>query len=196
MRPDNSGNTNTSSTTGKNGIRRPGDEVDWLTRDELHARYPPLTNMPDGAGTHVLKPNGHPWYYDTALSGGVGGKANTRIGNQTATWQGSNIIAGPKGLIPGEEIFVPYTHGSSYILTADDIDDRHEHWCYVAKGRRITIGAPTSRISSTRAPPRSGGRGGKPPCRGPCFSTRRRRVCANLTSAAARPARIGYPPIW
>ena len=53
---------------------------------------PPLTNMPDGAGTHVLKPNGHPWYYDTAISGGVGGKANTRIGDQTATWQGSNII--------------------------------------------------------------------------------------------------------
>ena len=50
----------------------------------------PPTNMPDGAGTHVLKPNGHPWYYDTAISGGVGGKANTRIGNQTATWQGSN----------------------------------------------------------------------------------------------------------
>ena len=155
--------------------------------------------MPDGAGTHVLKPNGHPWYYDTALSGGVGGKANTRIGNQTATWQGSNIIAGPKGLMPGEEIFVPYTHGSSYILTADDIDDRREHWYYVAKDRKTTIGVPTPRISSTPAPPRSVGRGGeerKPPCRGPCFSTRRRRVCANLTSAAARPARIGYPPIW
>ena len=112
--------------------------------------------MPDGAGTHVLKPNGHPWYYDTALSGGVGGKANTRIGNQTATWQGSNIIAGPKGLIPGEEIFVPYTHGSSYILTADDIDDRREHWYYVAKGRKITISVPTPRISSTPAPPERG----------------------------------------
>ena len=115
--------------------------------------------MPDGNGTHVLKPNGHPWYYDTALSGGVGGKANTRIGNQTATWQGSNIIAGPKGLIPGEEIFVPYTHGSSYILTADDIDDRREHWYYVAKDRKTTIGVPTPRISSTPAPPR-GGEGG------------------------------------
>ena len=117
---------------------------------------PPQTNMPDGAGTHVLKPNGHPWYYDTAFSGGVGGKANTRIGNQTATWQGSNIIAGPKGLTPGEEIFVPYTHGSSYILTADDIDDRREHWYYVAKDRKITSGVPTPRTSSTPAPPRSG----------------------------------------
>ena len=107
----------------------------------------------------ILKPNGHPWYYDTALSGGVGGKANTRIGNQTATWQGSNIIAGPKGLIPGEEIFVPYTHGSSYILTADDIDDRREHWYYVAKGRKITNSVPTPRVSSTPAPPR-GGEGG------------------------------------
>ena len=58
--------------------------------------------------THVLKPNGHPWFYDTAISGGVGGKANTRIGNQTATWQGSNIIAGPRGLTPGEEIFVSF----------------------------------------------------------------------------------------
>ena len=38
----------------------------------------------------------------------------------------SNIIAGPKGLTPGEEIFVPYTHGSSYILTADDVDDNAE----------------------------------------------------------------------
>ena len=133
--------------------------MDWLTRDELHARYPPLTNMPDGKGTHVLNPNGHPWYYDTALSGGVGGKANTRIGNQTATWQGSNIIAGPRGLKPGEEIFVPYTHGSSYILTADDTDDRREHWYYVAKGRKITNSVPTPRVSSTPAPPR-GGEGG------------------------------------
>mgnify|MGYP001809175664 CR=1 FL=1 len=62
-------------------------------------------------------------------------------------------------LMPGEEIFVPYTHGSSYILTADDIDDRREHWYYVAKGRKITIGVPTPRISSTPAPPR-GGEGG------------------------------------
>ena len=126
--------------------------------------------MPDGAGTHVLKPNGHPWYYDTALSGGVGGKANTRIGNQTATWRGSHIIAGPKGLMPGEEIFVPYTHGSSYILTADDIDDRREHWYYVAKGRKITIGVPTPRISSTPAPPRGvGGERGEATMPGPVF---------------------------
>ena len=62
-----------------------------------------------------------------------------------------------RALTPGEEIFVPYTHGSSYILTADDIDDRREHWYYVAKDRKITIGVPTPRISSTPAPPRSGG---------------------------------------
>ena len=68
--------------------------------------------------------------------------------------EGSHIIAGPKGLMPGEEIFVPYTHGSSYILTADDIDDRREHWYYVAKGRKITTSAPTPRISSTPTPPR------------------------------------------
>ena len=65
----------------------------------------------------------------------------------------------PKGLMPGEEIFVPYTHGSSYILTADDIDDRREHWYYVAKGRKITNSVPTPRVSSTPAPPR-GGEGG------------------------------------
>ena len=164
MRPDTSGNTNTSSTIDtKTGSA--GQVKKWIgsrvtnSKCSMLVRYPPQRNMPDGAGTHVLKPNGHPWYYDMALSGGVGAKANTRIGNQTATWQGSNIIAGPKGLMPGEEIFVPYTHGSSYILTADDIDDRREHWYYVAKGRKITSSVPTPRVSSTPAPPR-GGEGG------------------------------------
>ena len=160
MRPGTSGNTNTSSTTGtKTGSA--GQVKKWIGSRVTNYMLgtPPKEICLTGQATHVLKPNGHPWYYDTALSGGVGGKANTRIGNQTATWQGSNIIAGPKGLMPGEEIFVPYTHGSSYILTADDIDDRREHWYYVAKDRKITIGVPTPRISSTPAPPR-GGEGG------------------------------------
>ena len=52
-----------------------------------------------------------------------------------------------------------HSNFNCYILTADDIDDRREHWYYVAKDRKITIGVPTPRISSTPAPPR-GGEGG------------------------------------
>ena len=117
---------------------------------------------------------------------GGGGEAHRR---DHGRGHDRGLLCRRSGPVSGEEIFVPYTHGSSYILTADDVNDRREQWCYVAKGRKITVGTPESRIRSTPAPPRaSGGRGGKPPCRGPCFSTRRRRVCANLTSAAGRPA--------
>ena len=68
--------------------------------------------------------------------------------------------------------------------------------CLASEHARITqmLHCCCNTCNIWRKPP--GGRGGKPPCRGPCFSTRRRRVCANLTSAAARPARIGYPPTW
>ena len=70
--------------------------------------------------------------------------------------------------MPGEEIFVPYTHGSSYILTADDIDDRRAHWYYVAKDRKITIGVPTPRMIR-RPPPPLGGEREETTMPGPVF---------------------------
>ena len=143
----------------KNGVRRAGEEVDWLTHKEMRIRYPPSPDNPHGTGTHVLQPNGHSFYYDTAVSGGVGGKANSRRGHQNATWSGSNIIAGNNTINPGDEIFVPYTTGSSYTFGEDDIDDERDNWYYVSRARRITNDRSRAKIGITPAPPR-GGEGG------------------------------------
>ena len=108
-------------------------------------------------------------------------------------------MAGNKAINPGDEIFIHYTMGRSYIMTdEEDFDDEErvtgEEWYYISRARRITNERSRAKIESTPAPLR-GGDGGNP-SRGPCFSTRSRGVCANLTSAAVRPARIGYPPLW
>ena len=86
----------------------------------------------------------------------------------------------------------------------EDFDDEErvtgEEWYYVSRSRKIECTRTKAKIGSTPAPPcpRGGERGGtyKATIRGPCFSTHSRGVCANLTSAAVRPARIGYPPLW
>ena len=98
--------------------------------------------------------------------GGVGGKANTRRGNQNATWSGSNIIAGNNAIGPGDEIFIPYTTGKSYIMAEDeDLDDEErttgEEWYYVSRARRITNDRSRAKIEITPAPLR-GGKGGNP----------------------------------
>ena len=142
------------------GIRREGDEVDWLSYTDYIERYP----LRDG--THVLRPNNSHYYYDTARSGGVGGKANTRPRGQTGQWRGYNLLAGTKGgkrgLRPGDEIFVPY--GRDYNLGTDDpaIEDEVQGWIFVRRGRNTGGGHPsnpTPRPKATPAPPR-GGEGG------------------------------------
>ena len=138
--------------------------MDWLTHEEKVIRYPPTPTNPEGTGTHIVKPNGHTLYYDTVLTGGVGGKANSRRGNQNATWSGSNIVAGNKAINPGDEIFIPYTTGRSYIMAdEEDFDDEErvtgEEWYYIGRARRITNERSRTKIGITPAPPR-GGEGG------------------------------------
>ena len=62
----------------KNGVRRAGEEVEWLTPAAFSARYPSTPDAPHGAATHVHRPRSSPYYYDTARSGGVGGKMTGR----------------------------------------------------------------------------------------------------------------------
>ena len=62
------------------GIKKAGDEVDWLTLAQFRSRYPPEPGMPEGRGTHVLRSGGKkPTYYDTARTGGVGGKCRLSL---------------------------------------------------------------------------------------------------------------------
>ena len=87
-----------------------GPKVDVMTKAQHDAKYPPTELNPLGTGTHV-KLAGTSHYYDTASSGGLGGKANTNPGKQTAYWDGRHIKAGASGLSKGQEVFVPYASG-------------------------------------------------------------------------------------
>ena len=40
---------------------------------------------------------------------------------------GPNIVAGNNAINTGDEIFVPYTTGSSYTLGEDDLDDERDN---------------------------------------------------------------------
>ncbi len=117
----------------KGGVKREGDKVDWLTHEEFERRYPPTSGMPFGSGTHVLKPRSSSLYFDTARSGGIGGKANTRPGKQTARFKGSQMVAGQRGIRKGQEIFVPYSQSRSYRFGAPTVDDSRQGWMYRKK---------------------------------------------------------------
>ena len=138
------------------GVSRNGDEVDWLSADTFSERYAPSDGVPLGNAKYVLHPQGSPYYYDTARTGGVGGKANTRRGGQTARFKGSQLHAGQRAVQPGDEIFVPY--GSGYRF-GNDIDDERQGWTFARR-------RPIPHFNRTRAtpapPPPGGGRGGKP----------------------------------
>ena len=110
--------------------------------------------MPLGNAKYVLHPHGSPYYYDTVQTGGVGGKANTRRGGQTARFKGGQIHAGQRAIEPGDEIFVPY--GSGYRF-GDDVDDERQNWIFAR--RRSPAHSHWAR--ATPAPPlRGGGEGG------------------------------------
>ena len=112
-------------------------------------------------------------YYDTARSGGVGGKANTCPRNQTGHWRGYNLLAGKKGskrgLRPGEEIFVPYGREYNLHVGGNGIDDARQGWGFTRRrrqsggGRReeeqTAVLVPTPQPGATPAPLR-GGEGG------------------------------------
>ena len=106
-----------------------GARVDHLYAGELEARYPKTAGMPHGSGTHVLQPWGSKYAYDTARSGGVGGKANTNKGNQSAYFGGSIIFAHrTKPLLAGDEVFVSYSQGNSYKFGDDRVSDSRSGW--------------------------------------------------------------------
>lgn len=92
----------------RGGVKRPGDEVDWLTKAQHDERY---RSRP---GTHVLD-TGHGILYDTARCGGVGGRVNTNPGHQNAKFQGAKIVA-TKRIHKGDEIFLRYSQSGSYRL--------------------------------------------------------------------------------
>ena len=111
--------------------------MDWLTKSEFQARYPPTPTNPHGVGTHVLHPIGSRYYYDTKLTGGFGGKANSRPGAQNARFHNAFLIAGPKGIAAGDEIFVSY--GKDYKLFTPASDDVRENWCFIRSTRPLSL---------------------------------------------------------
>ena len=158
--------------------------MDWLSADAFSERYAPSDGKPLGNAKYVLHPHGSPYYYDTARTGGVGGKANTRRGGQTARFKGSQLHAGQRAVQPGDEIFVPYGGGYRF---GSDTDDERQGWTF-ARRRPIPH---FNRTRATPAPrrPRAGGN----LFRRQCFSTLLRGVCANLRSAAD-PVRANRSP--
>ena len=112
-----------------------------------------------GTGKFTHDPN-----QERASRSGSSYQANSRRGKQNATWSGSNIVAGNKAINPGDEIFIPYTTGRSYIMADEvDFDDEErvtgEEWYYVGRARRITNERSRAKTGITPAPLR-GGEGG------------------------------------
>lgn len=75
-------------------------------------------------------------------------------------------MAGNKAINPGDEIFIHYTMGRSYIMAdEEDFDDEErvtgEEWYYIGRARRITNERSRAKIEITPAPLR-GGEGGNP----------------------------------
>ena len=109
-----------------------GDEVEWLTQEQFRRRYPPREGMPEGGGTHVLRSRGKkPIYYDTARTGGVGGKANTKKGECTAEFDPDMRMIATEVIEAGEEIFVEYGTGYSW----EEATEEREGWEYVRSKR-------------------------------------------------------------
>ena len=87
--------------------------------------------MPEGRGTHVLKSRGrNPVYYDTARTGGVGGKANSKQGGNKAMFGSDMRMVATAMIEEGEEIFVDY--GSDYEW--EGIPEDREGWEYRREG--------------------------------------------------------------
>ena len=89
--------------------------------------------MPEGRGTHVLSTGGKkPIYYDTARTGGVGGKANTKQGGCNVEFNPGMRMIATKEIEPGDEIFADY--GPDYGW--EEYDGEREGWTYIRKRTR------------------------------------------------------------
>ena len=114
----------------KGGRKIAGDEVEWLTQAQFRSRYPPEEGMPEGRGTHVLSSGGrNPTYYDTARSGGVGGKANTKQGACNVEFDPGMKMVATRKIEPGEEIFADYGPGYSW----EEYDGEREGWTFARR---------------------------------------------------------------
>ena len=83
--------------------------------------------MPEGRGTHVLRAGGRkPIYYDTARTGGVGGKANTKQGECNAEFNAGMKMIATREISPGDEIFADY--GPDYGW--EECNGDREGWTY------------------------------------------------------------------
>ena len=119
-----------------------GEKVDHLTAVERWQRYPALPGNPDGTGKYLLQVGNGGLYLDalkqdwepmrgyTGSSGlvkrcGLGGKVNTKPGNQNARFKGSKIRAS-RTIRNGEEIFVPYR--KSYKFKKDGVGGERFGW--------------------------------------------------------------------
>ena len=102
---------------------REGVEVDRLDADQLKRRYPD----PLQPATHVLQVWGSGFYWDTLRCKGVGGFANSCVGQQNCLFRGSKIHVGKTGCSAGTEVLVSYSSSNSYQWARDPAptDDFH-----------------------------------------------------------------------
>ena len=110
--------------------------------------------MPEGRGTHVLSSGGrNPTYYDTARSGGVGGKANTKHGACNVEFDPGMKMVATRKIEPGEEIFADYGPGYSW----EEYDGEREGWTFARRrgGKDVKEGGKIStRVTRENIPER------------------------------------------
>ena len=113
-----------------------GVEVDRLDADQLKERYPD----PLQPATHVLKVWGSSFYWDTLRCNGVGGFANSCVGQQNCLFRGSKIHVGKAGCSADTEVLVSYSSSNSYLWARDPAptDDFH--------ARRSALTLPQRRV--------------------------------------------------
>ena len=143
---------------------REGVEVDRLDADQLKKRYPD----PLQPATHVLQVWGSGFYWDTLRCKGVGGFANSCVGQQNCLFRGSKIHVGKTGCSADTEVLVSYSSSNSYQwahgLTATD-DFYAKRSILAPAGARFRQ-LPWSRpLSATPPPPPP------PPCFGIAFTS-------------------------
>ena len=97
--------------------------MDRLDADQLKKRYPDSLQP----ATHVLQVWGSGFYWDTLRCKGVGGFANSCVGQQDCLFRGSKIHVGKTGCSADTEVLVSYSSSDSYQWARDPAptDDFH-----------------------------------------------------------------------